>query len=292
MLYSGHKESHPATVQNYFYAIIALSVLLYLLGGLGLLLVYSNNALSFAREQIPFSIELKDSVSDADIFKLQQHLEKSDYAKAGSVRFVSKDEAMNILTDEDLTKEDIMIFGENLLPNSIEFHLNSGYVGQYKKVVAEIKSNSAVANVSHTEELVRPFSANLQRIGFISVLFVIFFIFVATTLIKNTLKLSILANKQTIKILQISGAGSDYLKKPYIKRSLYNGLICGTVAVFALLFSIIILQAQINDLGHFGNWPSFITIFIGIMGIGVLTFWGSAQHSIKKYFSMPIEEWS
>ncbi len=292
MLFRGHKENHPATVHNYFYAIIALSVLLYLLGGLGVLVVYSNNAISFAREQIPFYIELKDSASEAEIFKLEQQLGKSAYVKTGTVRFISKDEAKKKLIDKNLTEEDIMIFGENLLPNSIEFHLNNNYVGQYKKIVSELKKDSIIAEVSHTEEVVRSFSSNLQRIGLITVLFVIFFIFVAITLIRNTLKLSVLANRQTIKILQISGAGNDYLQKPYINRSLLNGLICGASATVALIISILILHLQIEDLRHFSSWPSFIAIFVGIIAVGVLTFWGSAYYSIKRFFSLPTDEWN
>ncbi len=292
MLSRGHKENHPATVQNYFYAIIALSVLLYLLGGLGVLVVYSNNAISFAREQIPFYIELKDSASEAEIFKLEQQLGKSAYVKTGTVRFISKEEAKKKLIDKDLTEEDIMIFGENLLPNSIEFHLKSDYIGQYKKIVSELKTNQIIADVSHTEEVVRSFSTNLQRIGFITVIFVLFFIFVAITLIRNTLKLSMLANRHTIKILQIAGAANDYIQKPYINRSLINGLICGIMATFALIISIFVIQSQIEELKYFSSLTSFIAIYAGLITFGVLIFWGSAYFSLKKLFSMPTEEWN
>ena len=293
MVLASHKESHPATVFNYLYATISLAILLYLLGALGVLVVYSNNAITYVRENIPFYVELSDSATDAEVFKFQELLESSAYSKPGSVKFVSKAEAMKEMTaDGSITEEDIMLFGENLLPNAITFKLKSDYVADFDSIEKEITAHKFVTNVAHPEEMLPPASTNLRRLEIITLILVIFFIFVAITLIKNTLKLSILANKNTIKILQISGATKDYLTKPYLKRSIWNGLICAGIAIIALILTIFLLQSQIKDISEFANWGSFFAIFLGLSGVGVLTFWGSAQHSIRKYFSMPIEKWS
>lgn len=292
MVLPSYKESHPATVLNYLYATISLTVLLYLLGGLGVLVVYSNNAITYVRENIPFYVELSDSATDAEIFRFQEQLESSDYSKPGSVKFVSKEQALKELTaDGAITEEDVMLFGENLLPNAITFKLKSGFINNFEGIEKDIKANKFVTDVAHPEEMLPPATADLHRLEIITLILVIFFIFVAITLIKNTLKLSILANKQTIKVLQLFGATKDYLTRPYLRRSVWNGLICAGIAIVALIFTILLLQSQIKNMAEFANWASFFAIFLGLCTVGVLTFWGSAQHSIRKYFSMPIEDW-
>ena len=77
-----------------------------------------------------------------------------------------------------------------------------------------------------------------------------------------------------------------------MRRSIWNGLICSGIAIVALILTILLLQSQLKDISEFANWASFFAIFFGLSLVGVLTFWGSAQHSIRKYFSMSVENWS
>lgn len=289
------KERHPTTIRNYFYAMMALSVLLYLLGGLGVLVVYSNNAITYVRENIPFYIELQDSANDAEVFRFQKQLESSEFVKNGSVRYISEDEAMEELVEDDdlqLTEEDIMLFGENLLPNAITFNLKSEYLGKYDAFLKDIKSNKFIADIYHVEEIARNSSVSLKRIGFVTILLVIFFIFVAITLIKNTLKLSILSNREYIRIMQISGATEDYLTQPYLRNSIRNALICGGIAILLLIFTILILQLQPGTNMQFGNWGSFSLVFMAVISVGLATFWLSTKHSIRKYITKGSDEWS
>jgi cell division transport system permease protein len=283
---SGNRKNHPASARNFFYAIIALSILLYLLGALGLLAIYSNNAVTFAREQVPFFVELKDSASESEIFDLEQQLKKNNYVKAGSLRFISKDEAMKSLIDEHLTEEDLMIFGENLLPNSLEFHLNSSSVAEHSKIIKELKSNPIVANVFHTEEILNSFNSNLQIIGLLSGLLLIFFIFAALVLIRNTLKLSILSNLETIKILKISGAEKSYLRKPFLIKSLKSGLISASIAISGLLITVFILESQSKELSYFGSIVGLTIICTVLLLIGVITFRITTLYSLKKYIGI------
>lgn len=283
---SGNRKNHPASARNFFYAIIALSILLYLLGALGLLALYSNNAFTFAREQVPFFVELKDSASESEIFDLEQQLKKNNYVKAGSLRFISKDEAMKSLIDEHLTEEDLMIFGENLLPNSLEFHLNSSSVAEHGQIIKELKANSIVANVFHTEEILNSFNSNLQIIVLISGLLLIFFIFAALVLIRNTLKLSILSNLETIKILKISGAEKSYLRKPFLIKSLKSGLISASIAISGLLITVFILENRSKELSYFGSFAGLTIICTVLLLIGVVTFRITTLYSLKKYIGI------
>ena len=87
------KRSKP----SYIYSIISITLVLFMLGILGHVLLFSQKLSEYFRESIEISIILKDGLSDADIFQFQKKLEKKPYIK--STKFISKDDAAKILAD-------------------------------------------------------------------------------------------------------------------------------------------------------------------------------------------------
>ncbi len=78
-------------ISSYFSVVLSISLVLFLLGLLGLFLINSNQLSRYFKEQIPISIYLKDSAKEVEIDQLRQSLEMADYTK--SATYVSKEEA-------------------------------------------------------------------------------------------------------------------------------------------------------------------------------------------------------
>ncbi|MCP4442807.1 MAG: hypothetical protein GY810_28210 [Aureispira sp.] len=283
---------NPKTFFNYIYAIVSLTFMLYWLGILGSVLIYTSNLLTYFRENIPFYIELKDNAPEADVFKYQKKLEVSEFVKKGSVRYISKEEAVEELEGDDLlSKDDLMLFGENLLPNMIAFHMRGDFVTSNEEIIAEIRTMGFVEDVFHMEGATRNISTNLYRVGLIVLVLVIFFIFVAITLIKNTLKLMILSNKQLIQTMQLVGSNWEYMSKPYLQQSIRNALFSSGIAIVAILITIWIAQSQIDGLSHFASASSFVGLSVVLIIVSMLVSWGSTRHSINKYMRVPTNQW-
>lgn len=251
------------------FSLFSLGTLLYLLGIFCFFLVYTNNAMVYMREQIPFFLTLKDSAKEADIYKLQQKLKISEYITEGSVVYVSKEEAMKKLTDENLTKDDLMLFGENLLPNSIEFKMNVQFSDKFDSFLADLKKDNTVDEIAHNEIFAVPVESNLTLIVLIVIMFILFFIFVANNLIKNTLRLSLNENKKIIALLEISGAHKDYIRKPYFKNYTFKGIFTGFLSTLAVSISLYLLHYKLVDLNLFIDWKSYALILSALFLLSI-----------------------
>lgn len=280
------------TFVNYIATVISLIIMLYLLGVWGLLAIYTNQFLNYSKENIPFYVELKDDAGESQVFAFQKELEASNFVREKTVEYISKEDALDLFESDDvMTKEDVLLFGENLLPNMIRFYLNDAHFSDYEKIVKEIQANNFVEQVFYTEAPAESLSGKVYRLEIILLVLMLFFIFVVVTLMKNTLKLTFLANKDLIRTMQMAGATLDKMGGPYIRQSLKNGFLSSIIAVAFLWLTRILLD---NGLGTFGQydldfWTSILSVIVIV--VGVFLSWFCTRQSVRKYMRSLVEEW-
>ncbi|MBI5008422.1 MAG: cell division protein FtsX, partial [Bacteroidia bacterium] len=76
---------------SYITLVMSVSLVLFLLGVLGLLLINAKELSDYFRESLSFSVMLDDDAKEADIRVLQKDLDAKPYVK--STEYVSKGEA-------------------------------------------------------------------------------------------------------------------------------------------------------------------------------------------------------
>jgi cell division transport system permease protein len=283
----------PKITVNYIATVISLIIMLYLLGVWGLLAIYTNQFLTYSKENIPFYIELKDDAGESQVFAFQKELEASDFVREKTVEYISKEEALDLFEgDEIMTKEDVLLFGENLLPNMIRFYLDGAHFAGYEQIVKEIQQNAFVEHVFYTEAPAENLSGKVYRLEIILLVLMLFFIFVVVTLIKNTLKLTFLANKDLIKTMQMVGATLEKMAAPYIRQSLKNGLLSGIIAVAFLWLTRILLESGLGTFEQYDLdfWTSILSAIVVV--VGVFLSWICTRHSVQKYLKKPVEAWN
>ncbi len=109
---------------SYFTAIISISLVLFMLGILGLILLQAKRVSNYVKENIGFSVILKDQVKEVDIVKFQKSLDAASYVKA--TEYIDKERAAKELT-ADLGEDFVDFLGYNPLLASIEVRLNAEY---------------------------------------------------------------------------------------------------------------------------------------------------------------------
>ncbi|CEN45051.1 Cell division protein FtsX (fragment) [Capnocytophaga canimorsus] len=85
-------------ITSYFSVTLSITLVLFLLGLLGFLLLNAQRLANYFKEQVSVSISLKDDAKEADVLHLQKTLSVAEFAK--SVRFVSKEEAAEQFSQE------------------------------------------------------------------------------------------------------------------------------------------------------------------------------------------------
>ena len=105
-------------------SIISISLVLFLLGLVFLIGLLGNKLSVYVKENISFSIVLKDNQKEADIKKMQKTLDALPYIK--STEYISKEQAAKEL-EEELGENPETFLGFNPLQASIEVKLHSEY---------------------------------------------------------------------------------------------------------------------------------------------------------------------
>ena len=97
------KETKPKKLKKRIFkswitSLISISLVLTMLGLLGIILVNGRQLSDYVREKIGFTLVLSDNVKPAGVKKLQESLNKSKFVK--STRFIDKETASRELTEQ------------------------------------------------------------------------------------------------------------------------------------------------------------------------------------------------
>lgn len=124
LMAEGKKVSSVSFFNSRLTSIISISLVLFLLGLVFLIGLLGNKLSVYVKENISFSIVLRDNQKEADIKKMQKTLDALPYIK--STEYISKEQAVKEL-EEELGENPETFLGFNPLQASIEVKLHSEY---------------------------------------------------------------------------------------------------------------------------------------------------------------------
>lgn len=278
------KRSKP----SYIYSIISITLVLFMLGMLGIVLLFSNNISTYLKENIEVSIYLKETLSPAEISLFHKKIDRAPYIKQSE--YISKEDAAKIMKEE--MGDDMSLLNANPLPPSINFHLKANYV--HPDSLANIKdalmAEEEVFDVYYAEALVDVIHNNIKKISFVLLGIALLLIIIALTLIDSTIKLAMYSNRFLIRSMQLVGATRWFIIRPFILRGIFNGFASGLLAVLALVGLLYYIQSKIPNIINLKDLVNFGIVFIAVISIGVIISWASTQRSVAKYLRMKLDD--
>jgi cell division transport system permease protein len=109
---------------SYFTTIISISLVLFLLGLIGILVLNAQNLSDFIKENFSVDVILYDNMKEVDMIRIQKDIETTKFVK--DTRFISKEMAAQEM-QEELGEDFVEFLGYNPLLASIEVYLHSKY---------------------------------------------------------------------------------------------------------------------------------------------------------------------
>lgn len=276
-------------ISSYFSVVLSISLVLFLLGMLGLIVLNSKQVGDYFKEQIPFSVYLKDSAKEADITQLQQSLAMAEYVK--SATFVSKEEAAEVHS-ENMGEDFMEYLGYNPLQNSIDVYLKADFVtpDTFEEVTAELLSKSFVDEVEYDKPLVAKLESNVKRISLWMLIITGVFLVIAFLLINSSIRLSVYAKRFTIKTMQMVGATKAFIRRPFIWQNIKLGLLSALIAMAGMLAVMYYLQQSFTDLNLLNDTFLLGGLFLGILLFGFLISWFSTFFATQRFLNLRIDE--
>lgn len=274
---------------SYISVIISISLVLFLLGVLGLLVLNTKKVSNYFKEKAAITLYLKNGIKKDNILNLQVSIDEQAFTK--STRFISKEEAAEVYKKEN--GEDFMDFlGYNPLENSIDIYVKADFVSPEKMEEIEnmYKNNQFVSSVSYDKPLIDLLTKNVKRISFFILLFCGLATLVVVVLINSSIRLSVYAKRFTIKTMQMVGATKKFIRKPFIWNSVKLGIIGALLAIIELAGLLYYLNKTFPDFGIADNRVEMASLFGIVFIMGILITWASTFMATQRFLNLRTDE--
>jgi len=276
-------------VNSYITTTFSITLLLFLLGIIALLYLSSSQISNYVKENISFSVFIKEDAKEVDILKLQKILDAKPYVK--STFYITKDMAAQQLK-KDLGESFLELLSENPLPPSIEVKYKADYAipDSIKKIEKEISQYPIVEEMYYQKDLVYIIYKNLNTISFFVFIISIFLLVVAVALINNTIRLLIYSKRFLIKTMQLVGATKGFVRAPYVLKAFYQGIIASFLAMALITGVIYFLQQQLSDIVNFYDWHLLAITYAIILLAGMIVSLLSSYFAVNRYLRLKTSE--
>lgn len=275
--------------------ILSLAAVMFILGLLGTTLLGFKSMGDHWLENSSIDIYFHDEIQETEVTKLQKDIEKKSWVS--KTRFVSREQGMKEMGDK--YDPDFMNYVETVtLPLSLEVYpkaqyANTEFMDQMTKM---FKSQPGVEDVLFQKNWLQSMTQNIEKLQWILSGVALIFIVLSTVLINNNVRMSIFANRYTIKSMQLVGATNAFILKPFVLKSVRNSIaalpiaaICIWLLFWGLPYS---GEPEFEILKEFTSHIVFkdllmVSIAIAIFGILLSTLTSLA--STRKYLKLKIE---
>ena len=274
---------------SYFMSILGVSLVLFVLGLIGWLIISANKLGGQFKENVEVMAELRGDLKPSDSSALMNYISSKPYVR--TIKFVNKQEAHKIFLgdgNDDFAK----VLDYNPLPNAIYFTLNKEYLhpDTLNNIKTDLERQTYVAEIKYQEALVQKLNSNIRKVSLILLVIAIILSIVVIILIDNTIRLAMFSNRFLIKTMQMVGATRMFIARPMNQKAIINGLISGLLATAAVVLAINIAEKFVPEMKAVHDNKSLILLFILLilMGIGITLI--STYRSINKYIKMKLDE--
>lgn len=270
---------------SYITTIISITLVLFMLGLLGMMILHTRKLSEYIRENIGFSLIMHEKASEESIMALAKHLEKQPYVK--STTYISREEAARELQDE-LGEDFVGFLGYNPLLPSVELRLRAPYANtdSMQRLEKTLMTFSEIKEVNYQKSLIGEINRNIRKISLVVLGFSLILLVISVALINNTIRLSVYAKRFLIRSMQLVGATEHFIQRPFMWKAILNGLVSGVIAIALLVALLYAVSQEIPEILEFQDIEMIGVLFALVILLGIVISWISTIFSVRKYIRM------
>lgn len=274
---------------SYITSLISITLVLFMLGLVGLLVLNAQRFSVYVKENINVSVYIKDHIKDAEVYRIRKIIDAEPFTK--STYFTTKEQAAKNF-QEELGEDFVSFLGINPLMASIDVYLHADYANadSINKITKRLAGYSQVSEVDYQPSLVQIINKNISKISFFILVFCALFFIVAISLINNTVRLSIYSRRFLINTMQLVGATNSFIRKPFIYRSALHGFYGAIFANGMILLFLYWINNQLKEIANIIDYELISVLFLIILAIGVLINIISTFFSLNKFLKLRTDE--
>ena len=266
-------------------SVISISLVLFLLGLILLIGMLGNKLSVYVKENLSFSIVLKDNQKETEIKKMQKSLDALPFIK--STEYISKEQAAKEL-EEELGENPETFLGFNPLQASIEVKLHSEYANPDSLQVIEkkIRNYTSVSELLYRKDMMEIVHNNMKRLGLILLTLAAVLMIISFVLISNTIRLLIYSKRFLIHTMKLVGATSGFIRRPFVK---YN-IVSGIFAILMLTGALYYLQNELKGFIQILDMQTLLLVYVAVFALGIVLSVIATIFAVNKYLRMGVDK--
>ncbi len=269
--------------------VIGITLVLFMLGVLGWLALNGRAIERYFRENMVMEVMMERGVKEVDVMQFRKQLDTEPFT-AGT-GFITADEAAALMKEE-LGEDFLGVTGTNPLTASIQLHLKPAYAqpDSMKWIAEHLRQDRRTGEVSYNATVLENIDANLRKLTLIGGLFCLLLLIIAVALLNNTIRLAIYSKRFLIRTMHLVGATQWFIKKPFLGRSLWQGLVAGVLAIGLLVAMLGVARNYVPDLLAFTDVVALAVLFGGVLLLGLLISLVSTWFAVRRYLRMRTDD--
>jgi cell division transport system permease protein len=274
---------------SYITSTISISLLLILLGSVGMLLLKTRQLSNYVKENIHFKVILNDNLPEVEIFRIQKSLDARLYVK--ETKYITKEEAASELQDA-LGEDFIQTLGYNPLSPTIEVKFLASYANNdsIPTIERDLKEFNGIKEVFYQKNLIQEVNENTRKISLYILIFSGLLLLIALTLIHNTIRLAIYSKRFIIRTMQLVGATPKYIRRPFVYSSVLQGFIAALLANMTLTIIVYFLQKQVEGIQFLSDILPLLILYGIVIVLGIILNWISTFFAVNKYLNIETDK--
>ena len=264
------RETHTSTV-------LSITLVLFLLGLCLMVEYHSYRMTRDMQERITFKVDLSSDITPADAQLLKKQIEAIPYVK--HVDYISREQAADIFS-EDLNEDFVGFIGYNPLTPCMMVNLHADIlpgttpdardksIAQFKR---DVNGLTNVADINYQENVVNELNGVFYKATWFLIIFMAILLLVSILLIRSTISIALYAQRETIKTMQLVGAKSGFIARPFLARSIWYGLLGAIIACIVLAIATGVFNQSLHGLDLLNNthmlWYAGLAVVIILVGI-------------------------
>ncbi|SFF93948.1 cell division protein FtsX [Pontibacter chinhatensis] len=275
--------------------VFSITLALFVIGVFGLLLIHAEKLSQRVKESIEMQVYLDRDLTEVQRVRLQKAFAAKEYIAfqndTAQVRYISKEEGAKAFLDE--TGEDFMAFlGDNPLRDAYVLRIDANHSSSamLKSIKSDLEEIEGVYEVQYVESLIESINQNIRKISIILLGFAAILVLVVIILINNTIKLALYSQRFLIRSMQLVGATSFFIQRPFLKRAAWQGMASGILASVLIFGLMHYAYNEITELQLLRNDEQTYILMGALVILGMIIGFMSSYRAVRKYLGMSLDE--
>ena len=266
-----------------FVAIITIAIAMTLLGITYITGTEIYNIVDRMKTQLQVEVFLLPGATETEMSRIENALSNEELV--ADFRFVSKEEAAERFSAE--FGEDIYeVLEVNPLPASYTVQISSNYqtFSDISSFAGKIQNLGGIDEVKYRQNFLQLLERYYRAAAVVGGVIMAIILGAAILLVGNTIKLSIFAKREVIRVMRLVGATNRFIRTPFIIEGIIQGLLGSLGALFILYLLVSGTNYFLTGILNAGLSMDPVLV-LGVLFIGIFFGFIGSTRSIRMFLS-------